>query len=128
MWRERALQVALVVFGLLFVAIIYPVLSILWHRNQAGYTDAMMGTIYFVLGIFLLRAVRNPAANRSLIGFTAWSSLAHGAVMTVMELRGSTERYGIGVAIFGVVGVVLLVLTLKRPWESAPAAAVQGLP
>jgi hypothetical protein len=29
----------------------------------------------------LLLAVRNPAAHRSLIAFTAWSSLAHGVVM-----------------------------------------------
>jgi Na+/H+ antiporter NhaA len=127
MWRERAIKVALIVIGLLFVAIIYPVLSILWHRDQSGYTDAMMGTIYFVLGIFMLMAVRNPAANRSLIGFTAWSSLAHSGVMTVMELRGSTERYGIGVAIFAVVGVVLLALILKPEAERPPAAATQGL-
>ena len=128
MWRERALKVALIVFGLAFVAIIYPVISIVWHRDQAGYTDAMMGTIYFVLGIFLLRAVRNPAANRSLIGFTAWSSLAHGALMTVMELRGSTERYGGGVAIFLSVGAVLLALTLKPAGERASTTPAQGLP
>ena len=122
MWRERALKVALVVIGLLFVAIVYPVISILWHQDQPGYTDAMMGTIYFVLGIYLLRAVRNPAANRSLIGFTAWSSLAHGAVMAVMDLRGSTERHGVGVAISVVVGVVLLIFgwqTQVRRQESA---------
>jgi hypothetical protein len=111
---------------LLFVAIIYPVISILWHRDQAGYTDAMMGTIYFVLGIFLLMAVRNPGGNRGLIGFTAWSSIGHASVMLVMNLRGSSERYGVGVAIFAVVGMVLLALTLKP--ASASAAAAQELP
>jgi len=32
-------------------------------------------------GIFLLLAARNSSANRSVIGFGAWSSLAHAAVM-----------------------------------------------
>jgi hypothetical protein len=37
----------------------------------------MMFSVYVTLGIFLLLAVRNPSASRSLIAFTAWSSLAH---------------------------------------------------
>jgi hypothetical protein len=46
--------------GLLFTAGIYPVVSILWGRDQAGYTDAMMLSLYVTLGILLLLAVRNP--------------------------------------------------------------------
>ena len=42
---------------------------------------AMMLSLYFTLGIFLLLAARDPSANRSLIAFTAWSSFAHAAVM-----------------------------------------------
>lgn len=36
--------------------------------------------VYATLGIFLLLASRNPSANRSLIAFTAWSSLVHAAI------------------------------------------------
>ena len=37
----------------------------------------MMMSLYLTLGIFLLLAVRNPSAHRSLISFAAWSSFAH---------------------------------------------------
>ena len=37
----------------------------LWHANPKDTGDDMMLSLYFVLGIFLLMTVRNPAANRS---------------------------------------------------------------
>jgi Na+/H+ antiporter NhaA len=115
MTRERALKIAMVLVGLAFVALIYPITSILWSRDQAGYTDAMMGSIYFALGIFLLLGARNPTANRSLIGFTIWSSFAHAAVMTVMAVRDPHAReFLLGVAIFASVGLVLLVLAPSK--------------
>ncbi len=43
--RERVLKVVLLLVGLLFTALIYPVTMILWRRDQSGYTDAMMGSI-----------------------------------------------------------------------------------
>ncbi|MBV8052988.1 MAG: hypothetical protein JOZ80_17495 [Acidobacteriaceae bacterium] len=117
MSRERALQFALVVIGLLFTAAIYPVASILWNRDQAGYTDAMMGAIYITLGILLLLSVRNPWAHRSLIAFAAWSSFAHAFVMAIMGLRDASARQDhlLGVAIFTAVGLPLLVLRPSRP-------------
>jgi hypothetical protein len=51
-----------------------------------------MLSLYVTLGILLLIAVRNPSANRSLIAFAAWSSFAHGAVMTVTAFRDASER------------------------------------
>ena len=51
-----------------------------------------MLSLYVTLGILLLIAVRNPSANRSLIAFAAWSSFAHGAVMTVTAFRDAGER------------------------------------
>jgi hypothetical protein len=124
--RERALKVVLLVVGLLFSAGIYPVTTILWQRDQAGYTDAMMLSLYFTLGILLLMAVRNPSAHRSLIAFAAWSSFAHAAVMAVMAFRDASERgHLVGVAILLVIGLPLLVLApAKPPVErvSAPAA------
>ena len=123
MWRERALKVVLVLVGLLFTAGIYPVISILWNRDQSGYTDAMMLSLYFVLGILLLMAVRNPAANLSLIAFAAWSSFAHAAVMAIMALRDASERGHLaGVAILVVIGVSLIVLAPAKPSVSAAGA------
>ncbi len=86
MRRERALKVVLVVVGLLFSASVLPVMDSLSHANQSMYTFDMMLSLYVALGIFLLRAARNPSANRSLRAFAAWSSFAHAAVMTVTAL------------------------------------------
>jgi hypothetical protein len=73
--RERALKVVMVLVGLLFVAGIYPITSILWHSDQSQYGDVMTLSLYVTLRIFLLPSARNPSANRSLIGFT------HGRVL-----------------------------------------------
>src|SRR5438046_381249 len=111
MWRERALKVVLVLVGLLFVAFAYPVVMFLWHPNQEEVTMPMMLSIYVALGVFVLLAARNPSANRSLIAFTAWSSFAHAAVMTVqsIELPGERGHLLLGVAMFGVIGVAVMV-------------------
>ena len=77
MIRERALKVVLILVGLLFLAGVYP----LW-RLQLDPSEQMLGAVYATLGLFLLVALRNPSANRSLIAFTAWSSLVH-AIMAV---------------------------------------------
>jgi hypothetical protein len=42
-------------------------------------------SIYVTLGIFLLLAVRDPAANRGLIAFGGWANLAHAGVMCDVE-------------------------------------------
>lgn len=83
MVRERVLKGVLVFVGLIFLAGVYPVADSLVHQNQSMYTFDMMLSLYVTLGIFLLIAVRNPSANRSLIAFAAWSCFAHAAVMAV---------------------------------------------
>jgi hydrogenase-4 membrane subunit HyfE len=97
---------------------------ILWGRDQSGYTDAMMLSLYVTLGILLLIAVRNPSAHRSLIAFAAWSSFAHAAVMAVMAFRDASERgHLLGVAVLVVIGVPLIVLApSKQPVERLSAA------
>lgn len=59
------------------------------------------GSLYVALGIFLLIAVRNPSANRSLIAFTAWSSFAHTAVMAVTSFSkgGIAETCGVSLCL-----------------------------
>jgi hypothetical protein len=44
------------------------------------------------LGVFLLIAARNPYAHKSLIWFTVWSSVVHGAIMGVQGFMDTTER------------------------------------
>jgi hypothetical protein len=88
MRRERALKVVLVMVGLIFCALVYP-LTVFWRQDP---TLAMMLSIYVTLGIFLLLAAHDPSANRSLIAFTAWSSFAHAALMAVQALRNLIPR------------------------------------
>jgi hypothetical protein len=107
MWRERALRVVLVVVGLLFTALVYPMVLFVKHEPAM----AMMFSVYVTLGIFLLFASRNPSANRSLIGFTAWSSLVHAVFMAgqaFARLIASVEL--IGSAVLVVIGIALIVL------------------
>ena len=119
---ERTRKVVLVLVGLLFSAAVYPLTMILWQRDRPSYGDAMMLSLYFALGIFLLIAVRNPASHRSLIAFAAWSSFAHAAAMTVMAVRDRSDRdLLVGVAVLVVIGAALILLAPK-PTEGHASA------
>lgn len=121
--RQRALKILLVVVGLLFVAGIYPMTVSLWKAETgAAAGDNMMLSIYVTLGVFLLLAVRNPAAHRSLIAFTAWSSFAHGAVMTVMAFQFPKERTELLVAVGALAVIAILLLALAPAKQTAAAA------
>jgi hypothetical protein len=52
----------------------------------------MIVGIYATLGVFLIIASRNPDRHRSLIWFTVWSSVVHGAIMGVQSLNDAPER------------------------------------
>ena len=107
MKRGRALKVVLVLVGLLFTAMVYPL--VLFVKQEPAL--AMMMSLYVTLGIFLLLAARNPSANRSLIAFTAWSSFAHAAVMSLQAFRNFIARGElIGSDVLVVIGVVLIAL------------------
>jgi len=123
--RERALKIVLVLVGLLFLAGIYPLTMSLWKMNESDYGDDMMLSLYFALGIFLLMAVRNPSANRSLIAFAAWSSFAHGAVMAVLAVHIASERGGLLSAVAGlvIIGVALILLAPAKPSGERASAA-----
>lgn len=110
--RERCLKVVLGVVGVLFVAMAYPM--VVFVRQEAALS--MMMSLYVTLGVFLLLAVRNPAAYRSLIAFAAWSSLIHAVVMGYQGMRGMVARGElIGVGVLVVIGVVLLALAPAKP-------------
>ena len=123
MIRERALKVALVLVGLLFLAGVYPVVDSL-RQIKVVDADPMMLSIYVTLGVFVLLAARNPSAHRSLIAFTAWSSFAHAAVMAVMAFKIASERRDllIAVAVLVVIGATLLALAPAKP-SGEPASA-----
>ena len=120
MRRERALQVVLVLVGLIFTAGIYP-LTMFFSREPAL---AMMLSLYVTLGIFLLLAARDPSTHRSLIAFTAWSSFAHAAVMGTQAYRKIVERHElIGVAVFVIIGVALIALAPPKQRGERVSAA-----
>lgn len=90
--RCSLLQIALVLFGAVF-CLVYP-LALVWPSGWAWHEGApeaseyfmMIVGVYATLGIFLIRAARNPSAHRSLIWFTVWSSLVHAVIMAVQSV------------------------------------------
>ncbi|WP_237059296.1 DUF6632 domain-containing protein [Microbulbifer sediminum] len=94
------LRVVLVVFGLFFIFGIYAMMMWVWPEGwgwtprQYEYEQMIMG-VYATLGVFLIRAARDPLGNASLIWFTVWSSVVHGLIMLVQALVDSTERHNL---------------------------------
>lgn len=118
--QGRALQIVMVVTAVLFLAMAYPL--VIFLREEPALS--MMMTLYVTLGVFLLLAVRNPSAHRSLIGFTAWSSLVHAVVMGYQAMAGMVAHGElIGSGVLAVIGVVLIALSPKKP-IAAPEVAI----
>jgi hypothetical protein len=115
--RETALKIVLALVGLLFLALLYP-LAVFMRQEPAL---SMMLSLYVTLGVFLLLAIRNPLASRSVIAFTAWSSFAHAAVMGTQALRNMISRGELmGVAVLIFIGAALIALApAKHPAEPA---------
>ena len=93
--RLLYLRTALIVIGLIFIFAVYP-LTILWPSGWAwghGHSHYLMMIIgiYATLGVFLLIASRNPDEHRSLIWFTVWSSVVHGAIMAAQSVGDGAE-------------------------------------
>jgi len=124
--RELALKIVLILVGLTFLVGVYPLMMFLWpsgwrwQPNQPQYEQMILG-VYATLGIFLLLASRNPAAHRSLIAFTAWSSLAHAGIMAVQAFQHAGEHGHLlgDVPALILVGLALLLLAPAK----APAGA-----
>ncbi len=92
MGNASLLKVALIAFGAVF-CLVYP-LSIVWPSGWSWHAGPPMAShyfmmivgVYFTLGVFLIRAAKDPAANASLIWFTIVSSVVHAAIMAVQAL------------------------------------------
>jgi len=111
--RNKLLKVMLALAGLAILAGNYPLFSALadTRRTTISVCDQMLLGLYQPLGVFLLLAIRNPSASRSLILAFGWSMITHAAVMTVQSYQhGSLSASALGLFIFAMVGVVLLVL------------------
>jgi hypothetical protein len=94
--RIKYLRIALLLVGLIFTFGIYP-LTILWPSGwswlmgPSHYLQMILG-IYATLGVFLMIASRDPLRHLSLIWFTVWSSVVHGAIMAVQALQSPEHR------------------------------------
>jgi hypothetical protein len=127
--RERIRQIILAWVGLLYVALLYPLYTDLWHSKwlvqmHDGECEPMFFIFLVTLGFFLLLAARKPVEYRTVIMFAAWQSLTHSAVMIIQTI----EAYSHGVhrdfeevIITAVIGVILLALVPQRE-----AAAVRA--
>jgi hypothetical protein len=95
--KLKYLPYALYLFGLIFIFGIYIMMMWVfpsgwgWEPRQPEYEQMIMG-VYATLGVFLIRAAKDPMANASLIWFTVWSSLVHGGIMLVQAILDETER------------------------------------
>ncbi|TAK61229.1 DUF6632 domain-containing protein [Methylobacter sp.] len=95
--RLRYLKGVLIAVGIIFIAGV-PVLMMwawpagwAWMPRQPEYEQMIMG-VYATLGVFLIRAAKDPLANASLIWFTVWSSIVHAGIMLVQAIADETER------------------------------------
>jgi hypothetical protein len=120
--RLKYLKVALVVFGIIFIAGVPAMMMWIWPDGwswtprQPEYEQMIMG-VYATLGVFLIRAAKDPLASASLIWFTIWSSLVHGGIMLVQGLVDETDR----INLLGDVPAILLVAIVL--WYLMPRTA-----
>ena len=119
--REGALKVVLVVFGLLYLGLVYPLYTDLrgakWLLVMKNETEPMFFSFYISLGIFLLLAARKPSAHRSLVVFAGWWNVAHASVMVIETIEAwnrGVHRDFADVIIAAVMGAILLALAPGR--------------
>lgn len=96
--NNRLLSMAMIAFGAIF-CLIYPLAMFwpsgwAWHEGNPAANNyfMMIVGVYATLGVFLIRAARDPAANASLVWFTVWSSLVHAAIMAFQSLQNEMHQ------------------------------------
>jgi len=98
--REHKLQylkIALYIFGVFFIVGVQGMKIWVWPSgwgwtpSQPEYEHMLMG-LYATLGIFLIRAAKDPVANESIIWFTIWSSIVHAGIMLGQVIVDETEK------------------------------------
>jgi Family of unknown function (DUF6632) len=115
------LRIALVIIGLFFIFGIALMMYYIWPSgwawtpSQHEYEQMILG-IYATLGVFLILASKDPLQNASLIWFTVWSSVVHGAIMLIQALVSPMEYmhlFGDVPALF-LVAIILATLMPKK--------------
>ena len=126
---KRIRQIGVAAIGLLYVGLLYPLYTDLWHSKwllqmNNNECEPMFLSFFVPLGCFLLLAATKPVEYRLVILFAAWHSLAHSATMAVQTIEayshGVRRDYG-DVIIAAVIGIVLLVLVPPKPEAQAPS-------
>ena len=124
--RDKLLKVTLALVGLAIIAANYLLFAALANPGHAPIStgDQMILGIYLPLGVFLLLAIRDPSANRSLILAFGWSTITHAAVMTVQAYQhGSLSARALELFITWAIGIVLLLLAPPAPASVGTTAA-----
>ena len=115
--RLSYLRISLVVAALACFAL-YPLMVFwpsgwTWHTGHSHYP--------MMLGVFLVLAARDPLSYLSLIRFTVWSCVVHGAIMAVQAVTDHEQLahlWGDVPALF-IVAIVLGALTPRGEEASA---------
>jgi hypothetical protein len=124
--RLLYLRIALIVIGVIFIFGIYP-LSIVWPsgwtwgQDHSHYLMMIIG-IYATLGMFLLMAARDPDAHKSIIWFTVWSSVVHGAIMALQAISDPAERGHLIADVPTLFLIVIVLGVLMQMGSSDPVA------
>jgi hypothetical protein len=127
--RLLYLRIALIIIGLIFIFGIYP-LSIVWPsgwtwgQGHSHYLMMIIG-IYATLGVFLLLASRDLDAHKSIIWFTVWSSVVHGAIMALQAISDPAE-WGHLIADVPALFLIAIVLGVLMQMGSSDRVATAG--
>lgn len=133
--RNQLLQAALIAFGAVF-CLVYPLAAIwpsgwAWHEGapSSSHYFMMIVGIYATLGAMLILAARDPAAHRSLIDFTIWSSVVHAAIMAIQAFADPMQHGHLAgdVPALLLVAVVLGVLVRGRARDTSDRIAPLSL-
>ena len=122
--KLKYLSYALYLFGFIFIFGIYVMMMWVfpsgwgWEPRQPEYEQMIMG-VYATLGVFLIRAAKDPMANASLIWFTVWSSVVHGGIMLVQAILDESERMNL-VGDVPALFLVAIVLAYLMPGKKIP--------
>jgi hypothetical protein len=91
---------SLVLFGSLMIGFIVQPASwdvggrwhwLIWDR-VTDHVAPMLLAVYIVWSVFIIRAARDPMANKMFLDFTAWANVAHGISMVPHALMAPDYR------------------------------------
>lgn len=95
--KMKYLSIALYAIGVIFIVGVPAMMMVVWpdgwswSPTQPEYEQMIMG-IYITLGIFLIRAAKDPMEHASLIWFAIWSSIVHAGIMLAQAIVDETEH------------------------------------